>query len=235
MFNLGFNFKDIPAPNFRLFYLLFAVLFLLISYPFFIEGPFYFIPVILLDVIIPLLAVYLAADHNRNLFFASALAVPLAILSWLSLVDPTNWILSLLYLFGMIFYGFSVYVVLHQIIKSDVITEDIIVGSIAAYLMVGLTWTNIYALADHLTTNGFNVSMDLLGSTGTQIDYIYYSFVTLTNVGYGSITAANHYTQAFSILESATGVIFTAVVVGRVIGLYVSEQGHSIFKKMMDN
>ncbi|MFB6182234.1 MAG: ion channel [Candidatus Magasanikbacteria bacterium] len=235
MFGINFSFDDIPTPNVRLIYLLFAVLFLLVSYPFFINGPLYFIPVVLLDVIIPLLAVYVAADHTINLFLASVLAIPLAILSWLSLVDPSSLVLSLLYIFGIIFYGFSVYVVLHQIIKRNVITEDIIVGSIAAYLMVGLTWTNIYALIHHITGNGFETTTNLLGSTGTQIDYIYYSFVTLTNVGYGGMLAANHYTRAFSILESAAGVIFTAVVVGRVVGLYVSEQGHSVFKEMMDN
>lgn len=232
MFGINFNLEKLP--NVRLIYILIAILFLLVSYPFFISGPLYFIPVILLDVVIPLLAIYLAADQKRNLLFAAGLAIPLAILSWLSLVDPTHLILTLLYAFGIVFYGFATYVVLHQIIIKDVITEDIIVGSIAAYLMVGLTWTSIYALTDHLTDNSFLLSTDLVGATGTQIDYIYYSFVTLTNVGYGGMTAANHYTRAFSILESATGVIFTAVVVGRVIGLYVSERGNTIFKEMMD-
>ncbi|MFB6226341.1 MAG: ion channel [Candidatus Paceibacteria bacterium] len=232
MFGLNFSLEELP--NVRLIYILIAILFLLVSYPFFIASPLYFIPVVLLDIVIPLLAIYLAADQKRNLLFAAALAIPLAILSWLSLVDPTHLILTLLYSFGIIFYGFATYVVLHQIIKKDVITEDIIVGSIAAYLMVGLTWTSIYALTDHLTENSFALSTDLVGATGTQIDYIYYSFVTLTNVGYGAMTAANHYTRAFSILESATGVIFTAVVVGRVIGLYVSERGNTIFREMMD-
>lgn len=228
----GFSLKKLP--NFRLIYLLISILLLLVSYPFFINnGNFSLIPLILLDLIIPFIAVYLAADHKANLFVASALAVPLIVLSWLSFFDPSQVVLVLQYIFGIIFYAFSTYVVLHQVIKRDVITVDIIVGSIAAYLMIGLTWTSIYALISSVVPDSFQFSVEFAKNGFDQIDFIYYSFVTLTNLGYGDIIPTSHYTRAFSILESATGVMFTAVVVGRVIGLYVAEKGHSIFKDVL--
>lgn len=229
----GFNIKKLP--NFRLLYLLVAILVLLVVYPFFINnGNLSLIPLILMDLVIPFIAVYIAADHKANLFVATALAVPLVILSWLTFFDPNQILMILQYIFGIIFYAFSTYLVLHQIIKKDVITFDIIVGSIAAYLMIGLTWTSIYALIAMLVSDSFKFSVEFAQTSLDQIDFIYYSFVTLTNLGYGDIVPTSHYTRAFSIIESVAGVMFTAIVVGRVIGLYVAEKGHSIFKDVIN-
>lgn len=231
MFGLSFE----KIPNKRLIYILVAILFLLVSYPFFIDFGFSWVPTVIFDVIIPFLAVYLAADHKRNLFFASGLAIPLAILSWFSIFGSSGILITLKYSFAIVFYAFATYVVLHQIIKKDVITVDIIVGSIAAYLMLGLTWTSIYALVDLTVADSFRYSTDIINNNGSQIDFLYYSFVTLTNVGYGGLIPTSRYSRAFSLLESATGVIFTAVVIGRVIGLYVSEKGHSVVENLLDN
>jgi hypothetical protein len=232
MFNFDFSFKKIP--NLKLIYLLVAVLFLLTSYPFFIDFKLNWIPLALLDVIIPWLAVYLAADHKKNLFFASSLALPLAILSWLSWTGSSEIIIILKYSFAILFYGFATYIVLHQIIQKDVITVDIIVGSIATYLMLGLTWANIYALVDFTIVDSFRFATEIIENSGSQIDFLYYSFITLTNVGYGGIIPTSRYTRAFSLLESAAGVVFTAVVIGRVIGLYVSEKSHSVIQNLLD-
>ena len=228
---VGFNLEKIP--NLGLIYLLVAIVFLLISYPFFLTSGLEIVPFVFINLVIPFLAVYLAADHKRNLFVAIALAIPLGVISWVRFINPTETVIALQYVFGIIFYVFAFYVVLHQIIQKDVVTIDIIVGSIAAYLMIGLLWASIYALISLLVPESFALNGDVIQNHQSQTSFIYYSFVTLSNLGYRDITPFSHFSKSFSILESVSGVMFTAIVVGRVIGLYVAEKGHSVFEKVL--
>jgi len=54
-------------------------------------------------------------------------------------------------------------------------------------------------------------------------DLIYYSFVTLTTVGYGDITPANSLTKSLTILEAIIGQLYLTVLVALLVGKYVSE------------
>ena len=52
-------------------------------------------------------------------------------------------------------------------------------------------------------------------------DFMYYSFVTLTTLGYGDITPLTQTTRSLAILEAITGVFYTTVLVARLVGVYL--------------
>ena len=61
------------------------------------------------------------------------------------------------------------------------------------------------------------------GQSGkTQIEFTYYSFVTLTTLGYGDITPLSSRVKVLSMLEAVVGQIYLVVLVARLVGLHIS-------------
>src|SRR5580704_3235617 len=77
------------------------------------------------------------------------------------------------------------FVLLVQVFRAGPVTHLRIQGAIAVYLLFGVAWAHAYHLAAQLQPGSFNYPPGELSTVG---DWIYYSFVTLTTVGYGDIT-----------------------------------------------
>jgi len=73
-----------------------------------------------------------------------------------------------------------------------------------------------------INSASFNVALS--PGQGYQMRFIYYSFVTITTLGYGDITPATELARAFSILEAVVGQLYLVVVVARLVGMHVSSK-----------
>ena len=90
-----------------------------------------------------------------------------------------------------------------------------------AYFMIGFGWGFIYRLTEHITPGSFKIA------TANEIafsDYSYYSFVTLTTLGYGDITPLTHAAQMLSVLEAAIGQFYLAVLIAGLVGKYIAQK-----------
>ena len=110
---------------------------------------------------------------------------------------------------------------LRFVLRARSVNTEVLCESIAAYLMLGLTWTTAYWLVDQLTPGGafsFNTSSgthSMNGFTG-----FYFSFVTLSTVGYGDITPVSRIARWLAAMEAMTGLLYVAVLVARLVSLY---------------
>jgi len=110
---------------------------------------------------------------------------------------------------------------LYFVLRAPVVTVEVLCASIAAYLMLGLTWTVAYWLVDQLTPGGafsFNTprgSRSMNGFTG-----FYFSFITLSTVGYGDITPVSQAARWLAAMEAMTGLLYVAVLIARLVSLY---------------
>lgn len=77
-------------------------------------------------------------------------------------------------------------VILRHIFESPVITVRLVLGALAIYLLLGLTYTYLYPVIAHIQNGPFFVQT----ATPEAVDFVYFSYVTLTTVGYGDFTAA---------------------------------------------
>jgi voltage-gated potassium channel len=177
----------------------------------------------LLFSLVLLAAVVAVANRRRTLAIALVLAVPAITARWISnfrpdLVHPAAFlVLSLLLL------GYVIGHLLHFILHAPVVTMEVLCASIAAYLMLGLMWTNAYWLVDQLTPGGafsFNTERgvhSMNGSTG-----FYFSFITLSTVGYGDITPVSRGARWLAATEAMTGLLYVAVLIARLVSVYSS-------------
>jgi voltage-gated potassium channel len=168
-------------------------------------------------------AVIAVVDRKRTLAIAVVLAVPAITARWINhfrpdLVHPAAFLVLALLLLAFVI-GHLLYFILH----APVVTMEVLCASIAAYLMLGLMWTVAYWLVDQLTPGGafsFNTShgaQSMNGFTG-----FYFSFITLSTVGYGDITPVSRAARWLAATEAMTGLLYVAVLIARLVSVYSS-------------
>ena len=106
--------------------------------------------------------------------------------------------------------------------KEEEVSTDLIMAAACAYILLGLVWANGYYLLEILHSNSFKASENMSDDIW---NFYYYSFVTLTTVGYGDITAITKPAQALSMLEAITGQLYLAIMISRLVGLHASQIG----------
>ena len=106
-----------------------------------------------------------------------------------------------------------------QVFKPGRITPHRIRGAVAVYLLLGLSWAWIYRLILLLAPGAIvetaNPGHEI--AAGTQL--VYFSFMTLTTVGYGDIVPVGSFARSFSSLEALIGQLYPVVLIGRLISL----------------
>ena len=107
-------------------------------------------------------------------------------------------------------------VLLMQIFRSGRVTHVRIQGAIAVYLLFGVAWAHAYHVIDILHPGSFSAPA---GELSTPADWIYFSFVTLTTVGYGDITPVSTLARALAIAEALVGQLYLAIMLARLVAM----------------
>lgn len=109
------------------------------------------------------------------------------------------------------------FVLLSQIFRPGRVTHLRIQGAIAVYLLFGVFWAHAYHIAATLVPGSFAGPAELTNVSG----WAYYSFVTLTTVGYGDITPVSQVARTLSIAEALTGQLYLAVLIARLVAMEI--------------
>jgi hypothetical protein len=109
-----------------------------------------------------------------------------------------------------------------EIFKTKIIDSHIIGSAISIYVLIGIFWYLLFMFLlmidpDSFDIRNFNPEM-------VSIDMIYFSFTTLTTLGYGDIIPVSYTAKMWSITEAMMGVMFLAVMISRVVSLFGSKK-----------
>ena len=111
--------------------------------------------------------------------------------------------------------------VLWQILREGPITRQRVQGSIVIYLLLGLIWAEAYTLSAHLDSDAFAGNLGS-GQSALSARLTYFSFVTLTTVGYGDILPTNLLTRTLANLEGLIGQLFPAILIARLVSMEIA-------------
>jgi lysylphosphatidylglycerol synthetase-like protein (DUF2156 family) len=101
------------------------------------------------------------------------------------------------------------------ILTSRQVTPRLVIGAICVYLMIGLLFTFIY-----LGVNGVHPNFFKQGVETEPSIYVYFSFITMTTVGYGDFSPASAVPRMLVVFEALLGQIFLVTAVARLVSLY---------------
>ncbi len=108
-----------------------------------------------------------------------------------------------------------------QVLFVGDIDGNKIIGSLTLYILIGLIWAVIYMLIISLDPTAFS-GLEVTNWKEGFSRFAYYSFVTLTTLGYGDILPANHIAEFFISMEAILGVFYIAIIVSSLISLRIS-------------
>ena len=170
-----------------------------------------------------LAAVFAVADRKRTLAIALVLAVPAIAGRWINHFRPDLIHPSVFLVCSLMLLAFVIAHMLRFVLRAPMVTVEVLCGSIAAYLMLGLMWTLAYWLVDQLTPGGaFSFNTNGGGQSINGFSGFYFSFITLSTVGYGDITPVSRFARWLAALEAMTGLLYVAVLIARLVALYSS-------------
>ncbi|MES9876709.1 MAG: ion channel [Candidatus Sedimenticola sp. PURPLELP] len=207
------------------FALLVALSLLLLVYPFW---PRDILGLATLDVLLwgVLIASIYAVSHSRPLFrFALLLAIPTFLADLAAFIIATDKWLLISCLLDLAFIFFVTTVVVSNVMKEEKVGTDKIFGAICGYILIGILWALIYGALELIYPGSFNGTVDSAQAGGPHFaamdQFIYYSLVTLSTLGYGDITATTHAARSLSSTEAIVGQLYMAILVARLIGLHI--------------
>ncbi|HYW71572.1 MAG TPA: ion channel [Pyrinomonadaceae bacterium] len=114
-----------------------------------------------------------------------------------------------------------VLMVVWQIFREGPITRQRVQGSITIYLLLGLIWAQGFTLAALLKPDSFTVTAGT-GQLEVLARMTYYSFVTLTTVGYGDISPVSLVTRSLANVEGLIGQLFPAILIARLVSMEIA-------------
>jgi voltage-gated potassium channel len=129
--------------------------------------------------------------------------------------DTINYITSILFLATITFS------VIENLLSHKKVTIDTLLGAICGYILIGFIWTFLYLLIATIHPDAFS------GITQTEVyhqklqHFAYYSFVTLTTLGYGDIVSVSSMARTLSWVEAIVGQAYLTIWIAQLVGLHI--------------
>lgn len=177
---------------------------------------FFFLGVIMFFVMLSI--VFTMLEDKRIFLFSCGVAMIVLTVYWVYLFYESNWLRYTELILSTGFYIFAIYIIFKEIIRAEIITMEIIFAALSVYLLIAVVYSGLYNLIVLTTPESFACSSPLGGESCTsQFNLIYFSFTTLTTVGFGDIVPITREAKAVVILEEITGVFYTAAIISRLV------------------
>jgi voltage-gated potassium channel len=174
-----------------------------------------------------LLSAVFTVASRRTLIVALLLAIPAVAGRWLNhcqphLVSPPIFLVA-----GLLLVAFVVVNLLRFILHAPSVNLEVLCASVSAYLMLGLLWTIAYWLVAAISPTAFAFNTTTVAKESMHgFNAFYFSFVTLSTVGYGDITPVSKVARMLAAMEAMTGLLYVAVLIARLVALYSTPKSH---------
>jgi len=207
--------------SYRFSMLLITLLLLLLFYPFLDHFELTGLTMLLnaFTSLILLSSVYAVGDNRRQMVIALAIILPALVLGW---ANPFFQVKEIQVIADMLMVAAFVFVAFHILgyaLRRGRVDMEKIAAAVCVYLLLGVIWHDLYAIVDALIPESFNSALL------TKNHFIYFSFITLSTLGYGDITPVNGPAQALAYTEALVGQLYLTILVARLVGLHIAYTG----------
>ena len=163
-----------------------------------------------------------AVSRNRYVpWVALVLSIPMLLSVWIGYFGLDMPQLTLVgRVSGIAYFALVAGTILTFVFTVRTVTWEVISAALVVYLLLGAMWGFNYGVIEALQPASFSFPDSLMLQDDSG--FMYYSFITLTTVGYGDITPVTGVARSFSLLEGIFGQTYMAVLVARLVGLHVA-------------
>ncbi len=212
----------------------FAVLFILLFCTILIPPYFEHAPWIgtfwrILFTLVLLWALYTIAGRGNVVLLAVLILIPTLASTWMAEPGQEDYVLYVDNITNIIYFGLICVFLGKYILTNRRVTLEVIFAAMCLYMILAVLWaaiyTNIELYYDGVFTFG-GLSADEAGIPREQLfqEFIYFSFVTLSTLGYGDVIPVSLVGQNWCAMEAMVGQFFIAVVIARLVSVYTVEE-----------
>lgn len=127
----------------------------------------------------------------------------------------------------VVFLGWAVVEILRGLFSAGAVNGDDVLGAVCGYVLAGAAWAKVYGLASFLVPGSFDISGELQNTLvewhGRSTLFMYFSFVTLTTLGYGDVTPTRSPATTLVLMEAVFGQFYVAVVVAQIVSMRLAQ------------
>jgi len=167
--------------------------------------------------------IYALSKQQLILHIACTLAFFIFLFKVIYYVSGNQRIFTVQTVLSMLFIAQMLIMILRHILIEKEITGDLIMGGACAFVLLGLVWAFAYYLLEIFEPNSFK---GIEKRSDDMWDFFYYSFVTLTTLGYGDIVAVSKQARGLTVLEAIIGQLYLAIMISRLVSLHIAEARH---------
>ncbi len=203
--------------KYKMFNFMVSIIILLILSAVLQEYEFGFLFLNVASSIVFILGIYAAGRNKKNVIILIILGLPWFLSEWIFTRSSETIFASVL------FFLFISGTLIAHILHTKKVSADTLYAAVCVFLLLGLLWASIYNYLEYISPGIIFIknNSDVV-TTLTSNEYIYYSYTTLTTLGYGDITSLTSIGRMLSVLEAITGQLFLAFLVARLVAIYTA-------------
>ena len=173
--------------------------------------------------VIVLSMLYTITGKKRVFYFGWILAIIMLLSLWLKYYISYEVFATASMIVGALFTLLVTSQTLQFIMRSKTVTPEVVYAAMLVYFLMAQLWAMVYTFLDRINPASFNLPQ----GQGDFLLFEYYSFVTLTTLGFGDITPLTKVAKAFSVLEAVVGQLYLVVVVAWFVGMLVARRAEN--------
>jgi hypothetical protein len=174
-----------------------------------------------------LVTAIVANRERRRILVAGIVVAVVAIpLNWATVFFPNPLLIITAYSAGIAFLGMTAALILISVLRDHLATMQAVVGAICVYLLIGLTWALVYSALEYAQGDAFIIperSIVVQARDGRKrtsySQMVYFSFVTMSTLGYGDMLPRTPAAQTAAWMQSVLGQLYLAVLVARLVSV----------------
>jgi len=176
-----------------------------------------------------LFALYEITRRTTDLVIGLALGVPAVASGFFNAATPDTPAFNVVpIVLGAFFLGFLIWRILKDVFTGSRISSEQIFGSVCAYLLIGFLFSSIYGFIALVDSDAFALSDALMNELPFQSNkkgssfYTYFSFVTMSTLGYGDIAPVSSAARSFAWVQAVLGQLYLAITVAALVGIHIA-------------
>ena len=202
----------------RFIYIILAIVLVMLVNPFIRQtGKIGYFFATMLITMIPLASYHALNEDRKRAFTILLIAAPFVILDGINMFFANRYLMVVAYSFATILYFYIVVLLVRNLLSQRIITANLIYCAISIYLLIGIMWAGLYVVLEGISPGSFSGISD-------TADLVYFSFVTLTTVGFGDVAPLSILVKRLAVFEAAMGGIYMAIIIAMIVGRYMSMQ-----------
>jgi len=167
--------------------------------------------------------IWAISQNRKRLFWIIAIAVLSMLFQWARSLSDETWIIITSLCLASLFECLLAYFILLRTFAPGHVNLFRVEGSVVVYLLMGVILSSLYTLIYIIEPTAFNFADPPKNFEVAQSRFMYFSFITLTTIGYGDIQPLMPISQSAAMLEGLIGQLFPAILIARLVSQSISE------------